>query len=276
MKIPDTTRMLDPAWGGPAQGVRHAATAQEYKAKLAEIAALYPPELIPRQISDVRRVAYHLELVQRFAPPGGAVCDIGGGIGLFSPGIGALGYRSILVDDFRDAVNQNFGDAAFKAQRKYGVEVISKDVIAEPVEFPAESLDVITSFDCLEHFHHSPRRLLHDLKKALKPGGVMILSVPNCCNLRKRFSMIAGTYHWSPIGAWYESDTFRAHVREPNVSDLRYICKDLELKIAEIDGRNWLGLESGSAWKRIAAAALDRALRLRPSLCSNLYCIATV
>jgi 2-polyprenyl-3-methyl-5-hydroxy-6-metoxy-1,4-benzoquinol methylase len=248
----------------------------EKRTKLAEIAALYPPELISRQISDVPRVAHHLELVERFAPPGGVVCDIGGGIGLFSPGIGALGYRSILVDDFKDAVNRSFGDAAFSAQRRYGVEVVSQDVIAEPVEFPAESLDVVTSFDCLEHFHHSPRRLLRALKKALKPGGVMILSVPNCCNLRKRFSMVAGKYYWSPIGEWYESDMFRAHVREPNVSDLRYICRDLELRIVEIDGRNWLGLESKSAWKRLAAAALDRALRLKPSLCSNLYCIATV
>jgi 2-polyprenyl-3-methyl-5-hydroxy-6-metoxy-1,4-benzoquinol methylase len=251
-------------------------TSHERTAKLEEIASLYPPELISRQVSDVPRIAHHLELVERFAPHGGAVCDVGGGIGLFSPGIGALGYRSILIDDFRDAVNRNSDDTVFAAHRKYGVEIVSKDVIAEPVDLPAESLDVITSFDCLEHFHHSPRRLLHALKTALKPGGVVILSVPNCCNVRKRFSMVAGTYHWSPISEWYDSEMFRAHVREPNLSDLRYICRDLELTIMEIDGRNWLGLESKSPWKRIASVVLDRALRLRPSLCSNLYCIATI
>jgi len=86
--------------------------------------------------------------------------------------------------------------------------------------------------------------------------------------------MIAGTYHWSAIRDWYEPDMFRAHVREPNVSDLRYICNDLQMNIVEIHGRNWLGLKSNSTWKRATANALDRALQLRPSFCSNLYSIA--
>jgi hypothetical protein len=68
-------------------------TPHERTATLEEIASLYPPELISRQVADVPRIAHHLELVERFAPHGGAVCDVGGGIGLFSPGIGALGYR---------------------------------------------------------------------------------------------------------------------------------------------------------------------------------------
>jgi SAM-dependent methyltransferase len=244
--------------------------------KLTEIAGLYPTDLVPSQLSDIPRITYHLELVQRFAPPKGVVCDIGGGIGVFSPGLSALGYRSILVDDFRDSVTVNRGvdEAVFTAHRKYGVEVVSRNVITDHVDFPDGSLDVVTSFECLEHLHHSPRRLLHALKKALKPKGVMILSVPNCCNVRKRFSMLAGTYYWSAIRDWYEPDVFRAHVREPNLSDLRYICNDLGMKTIAIDGRNWLGLRSKSPWRRTAAVALDRALRLRPSLCSNLYCVA--
>jgi SAM-dependent methyltransferase len=243
---------------------------------LIEVAKMYPAELLAHQLADIPRITHHLELVQRFAPPGSVVCDIGGGLGLFSPGIATLGYRSILVDDFRDSVNQRFDDAVFAAHRKWGVEIVSRNIVAEPLDFEAGSLDVVTSFDCLEHLHHSPRQLLHALKRALKPNGVMILSVPNCCNARKRISMLAGSYHWSAIRDWYEPEVFRAHVREPNISDLRYICDDLRMKIISIDGRNWLGLEAKSALKRTAAVILDRVLRLRPSLCSNLYCIAAV
>lgn len=70
---------------------------------------------------------------------------------------------------------------------------------------------------------------------------------------------------------WYEPEVFRGHVREPDVCDLKYIARDMGLVDVRIIGRNWLGYYSERAAIRIATKLMDYPLRLKPSLCSDLY-----
>lgn len=238
--------------------------------RLAEIAREYPSAIAKHELEDVERIAYHIELVQRYAKDGRRICDIGGGIGLFTPGCAALGYDTTLVDDFRDDVNLRNGDGVFTAHKKFGVTVISCDVVTQPLAFASNSFDVITTFDSMEHWHHSPKRLFHMLKKALTAEGILIIGVPNCNNLLKRVRTMLGKGHWSPMKDWYEPEVFRAHVREPSVSDLRYICNDLDMNIVTIIGRNWLGRENRPFLQRVAPI-----LQMRPGLCSDLYLVAS-
>ena len=87
----------------------------------------------------------------------------------------------------------------------------------------SKKYDVIMSHDVLEHFHSSPRILLNKLLECLKPGGLLVTTVPNAANLRKRLHLLVGKtnynrydyFYWYP-GAW------NGHVRE-------YVSKDLEL-----------------------------------------------
>ena len=106
--------------------------------------------------------------------------------------------------------------------------------------FEEASFDVITSFDSMEHWHHSPKRLFQEVMRVLKPSGRFILGVPNCVNLRKRLTVPFGFGKWSSIDDWYEQETFRGHVREPDVEDLRYIANDMGLMELQILGRNWM------------------------------------
>jgi hypothetical protein len=62
-------------------------------------------------------------------------------------------------------------------------------------------------------------------------------------------------------------------VREPDVDDLRYIARDLGLRDAQVLGRNWMGYRGGTRGRRLAAQLLDRPLRRRPQLCSDIYLI---
>jgi len=146
-------------------------------------------------------------------------------------------------------------------------------VIAEGVDFPPESLDGVTTFDSMEHWHHSPRRLFRQLLTALKPGGVFIIGVPNCVNLRKRMTVPFGMGKWSTMDEWYEPEIFRCHVREPDVNDLKYIANDLGLIDVRIVGRNWLGYASRFGWVRSLTSLADRLLWSFPSLCANIYMI---
>ena len=93
----------------------------------------------------------------------------------------------------------------------------------ESAPWNSRTYDVIMSHDVLEHFHSSPRILLNELIECLKPGGLLVTTVPNAANLRKRLHLLVGKtnynrydyFYWYP-GAW------NGHVRE-------YVRQDLEL-----------------------------------------------
>jgi len=242
---------------------------------LQRIADSYPPELAAVQgYIDVPRNAFHLSLISGL-PRGARIADIGGGLGLFSPGCASLAYAVVLVDDFRDAWHATMVEDIFnRVHRRLGVEIVSRDVIAEGVEFETESLDAVTVFDTMEHWHHSPKRLFRRLTSALKPGGLFIIGSPNCVNLRKRITVPFGVGKWSRIEDWYEAERFRSHVREPDIADLCYIASDLGLEDVKIIGRNWTGYRSRFRAARMITPLLDRILRLRSSLCSDIYMVA--
>ncbi len=241
------------------------------RARLRDLARQYPEPLVPGQLQDVPRIAFHLKVVLDRVGEGGRIADIGGGLGMFSLGAQALGRRAVLVDDFSDPVNAEQGEAALAPHRKLGVEILSRDVIERGVEFAPASLQAVTSFDSMEHWHHSPKKLFRQLIEALTPAGWFLLVVPNCVNLRKRLTVPLGRGSWSSMEVWYEAERFRGHVREPDLRDLRYIARDLGLAETRIFGRNWLGRDSHNPLIRALTAVTDMSLRLWPPLCSDIY-----
>jgi SAM-dependent methyltransferase len=221
---------------------------------------------------NAKRQAYNLELVTERVPKGSVVCDIGGGWGAFAASCTLAGMKAILIDDFQDQGFFASADPRYEMVRQLAITVIARDAVRDGIDFADNSIDAFTSFDSMEHWHASPKKLFVQVMKALRPGGLFLLGVPNCTNLRKRLEMLIGRAEWSAMNDWYEQEVFRGHVREPNVQDLRYIGRELGLQNIEITGRNWQGyVQSGIVGR--AAKLFDFPLRLRPSLCSDIYLI---
>ena len=132
--------------------------APDVRALLHRLADEYPERWRAAQHADVARIAFHLSIVVREKGTGCTVCDLGGGVGLFSVGAAALGMEAVLVDDFGDQVNADCGEDALAVHRKHGVRVLSKDVLTDDLGLEPGSLDAVTPFDSMEHWHHSPRR----------------------------------------------------------------------------------------------------------------------
>lgn len=232
-----------------------------------------PPSIGPGQMAQIDRFAFEVDLVRRRQNGGARVCDIGGGWGTFALGCAAAGMRAVMNDDFRDLGHGHAGDLEIMRGlwKQYGVEVRSED-LANGLPFPDRSFDVITTFDCIEHWHDSPRKMLRDAVRTLVPGGLFIIATPNAANLRKRISMVVGKAKWSAMADWYDQEVFRGHVREPDVDDLRYIARDIGLERTSVIGRNFAGYHpKRPAWIRAVTPFVDHALRTRPSLCSNIY-----
>jgi SAM-dependent methyltransferase len=235
------------------------------------IALRYPPELQDYAQEDIARTTFHLDFVREHVPVGGSVCDIGGGYTLSSVCCAAAGYRSWVIDDFSDPVHHRLGEGPLRIHREYGVEIIKRDVVREGLDYAPASLDAFTCFDSMEHWHSSPRPVFRSAARALRPGGLFVISAPNAVNLRKRITVPLGYGKWTRMDQWYDAPVFRSHVREPDVDDLRYIARDLDLANVQILGRNWVGYANPSPAIRRITPLVDRLLQLRPSLCGDIY-----
>ena len=246
---------------------------------LREVAKRYPPDLVEGQLTDLDRIHFNIRLALDALPDLSrdrlSICDLGGGIGLFSVGCAALGVkRSVLVDDFNDSVNHRVGPAVLDLHRSMGVEIHSRDVVSAGIADLDGMFDVITTFESMEHWHNSPKKLFADVMRKLRPGGAFVLGVPNCVNIRKRVSGLLGRNKWSAMAEWYEKPQFRGHVREPDVDDLYYIARSMGLQNPRIYGRNWLGYFSSNPIVRLVTRIADYPLRLRPQLCSDIALVA--
>jgi SAM-dependent methyltransferase len=257
--------------------------------QIEAVARGFPAVLVEATLADVPRVGFQIDLIAQRAGTDVTLCDVGSGIGLFPAACAKAGMRVTMMDDFAppfadaesaravpdapDAVNFDRADDALAFHRTLGVTVEKRDPLTEGFGFPPASLDVVTSFDSMEHWHQSPKRLFAQILEALVPGGLFVLGVPNCVNLRKRITVPFGYGKWSHMAHWYEPEFFRGHVREPDVGDLHYIARDLGLTGVEILGRNWAGFVNDSRLVRVLTALSDPLLTLRPALCSDLYLI---
>lgn len=239
-----------------------------------EIVSGFPTDLGRMGVAHKRRVLWQVELVQKNVRPGGRIVDLGAGAVPFMAVLQRLGYQTVIIDDFGDDTLRDVG-IVLDQFRKIGVEVCNEDILAPGFTLGApNTFDMVTTHDSMEHWHNSPKRLLRHSWKALKSGGILWIGVPNAVNLRKRLTVPFGRGSWSHMRDWYEQDVFRGHVREPVVADLHYIARDLSAARHDVFGRNWLGYYNPSALVRSITPYIDGPLRMRPSLCSDIYLMA--
>jgi len=99
----------------------------------------------------------------------GKLLDIGCATGQFLHAMGRIrGYEltGVEINDY----------AAKIAREKYGLDVFTGTL--EQANYPNDCFDVVTLWDVLEHMH-DPASSLCEIYRILKPGGCLILRVPN-------------------------------------------------------------------------------------------------
>ncbi|MEX2662178.1 MAG: class I SAM-dependent methyltransferase [Vicinamibacterales bacterium] len=114
------------------------------------------------------RNAAMLRLIRRHSPSGTRMLEIGSAAGLFLKAAERAGWEV-------GGVELSAAAADF-ARGKLGL-----DVRPEPVEamtFPEGAFDVAVMFDVIEHLF-DPRTALQATRRALTPGGILVVSTPN-------------------------------------------------------------------------------------------------
>jgi SAM-dependent methyltransferase len=123
----------------------------------------------------------------------GSILDIGSGTGHFLNEMKCYGWTAEGVE-INDKARQ------FSIEH-FGLKVISPGELSS---LPRKSFDCISLWHALEHFHN-PGHYLEEIKRLLRPGGVLIVALPNC------ESADAGYYreHWAaydvPRHLWHFS-----------------------------------------------------------------------
>ena len=233
------------------------------------------------------RLVFYLRLVHRagMLEKDRDLLDLGAGLSAFGPVARGLGMRVTVVDDFGGGGGVE-PDTAIKARRiiegwknQLGIRVIEQDLVGNPLPLEKESVDVVTCFHSLEHWHHSPKGLFGEIVRVLRPRGVLILAAPNAANLRKRIYVCAGRNIFACLEEWYHDPIFRGHVREPTVSDLHQILRWNDFEIVGTYGRNFIARNSQALaflppkLINIMAAGSELVLRFFPTLCSDIHVI---
>ncbi len=242
--------------------------------------ARYPKVLQAESHRAEVRDIYHYELLSK---PGAHVVDLGGGFASHNLLLGMDGQPVTVVDMFSaywsDAKDID-ANQLMQLFEEANVNLIEADLPAwSPAGHIAPgTVDTLFSAHCFEHFHQSPMPLLRRCMPLLRPGGRLVVCVPNAVNLRKRIDVARGRSNMPPWDSFFlHQGPWFGHVREYCVNDLQRMAQELGLTEVEIFGRNWLGMARFEGrGPRAAMGIVDRMLRTRPGLCSDLYLIAKV
>jgi SAM-dependent methyltransferase len=233
------------------------------------------------------RLVFYLRLVAETdnLVAGRHLLDLGPGLAAFGPVARAMGLEVTLIDDFGggggvEREQREKGLKIMSALRdQLGVRLIELDFLQAPLPAATGSVDVVTCFHSLEHWHHSPKRLFQEIRRVLRPNGFLILATPNAVNVRKRCYAAIGKNPFPDLNEWYHGGdpVFRGHVREPTIRDLHQILEWNGFEVISTYGRNFIGQHSTAlrflpkGFVKGVAVGSDFVLRFVPSLCSDIH-----
>src|SRR5580765_321536 len=164
-------------------------------------------------------------------------------------GEGALAAR--LIDDGFDVRCCDLYPEIFQLE---GVDVHQGNLDGE-LPFGDRSFDYVTCLEGLEHIEN-PQQAMREFARVLKPGGRLIVSVPNILNIEERLKWLLYGYtsHFKPISrpaverlrAEYDDRVeIAARVNPIGYSELRYILEKNGFEIVKLfrdkpKGKTWL------------------------------------
>ena len=191
---------------------------------------------------EFNRFRFNLKQLLPLLPPNSSVLDLGAGNGVMSLALQAAGADVTAADNWRpyspegadhdEASMLRMGerDHILDRFRKHHLQYIETNLLEGNVPLEDESYDMVISMAVIEHFPGSPKKMLEEAKRVLKPGGILVIEVPNIAALRNRLKLLIGrSVHFS-IEDWYRSDPFYGHFRELTITELRKYVEFLEMQ----------------------------------------------
>jgi len=179
-------------------------------------------ELLRPDTPELPRYLLTLQAAADLAQSRGAgrplqLCDLGGYFGVITAAISRLGYEAQLVDSYGPLLEQGQHSDLRAWWNANGVRVHDVDLQSPSLRLPFEddSFDLITLLAVIEHFHNTPRLALQEIRRILRPDGLVIVDTPNAGALGLRVGfLLHGEGLWTPAADLYRSEVpFQGHTR---------------------------------------------------------------
>lgn len=150
--------------------------------------------------------------------PAGEILNLGGGIGQVSDIFRNLGYvvYNIDLEISREKIND------------FNVQHNLNDY--SPLPIADKKFDIVLCQEIIEHLEN-PWHLIYQAQKALKPGGIFIVSTPNT---QSRWSRIR--FLFTGYLPWFSPDCFTYHINPIFDWELKLIAEKNGLSLVKIKG----------------------------------------
>ncbi|PYS63630.1 MAG: hypothetical protein DMF76_06555 [Acidobacteria bacterium] len=174
--------------------------------------------------------------------PRGALLDVPAGEGALAARLIEAGFDVRCCDLYPEIF------------RLDGVDIHQGNLDAE-LPFDDRSFDYVTCLEGLEHIEN-PQQAMREFSRLMRPGGHLIVSVPNILNIEERLKWLVYGYtsHFKPItregrerlrAEHANREEIAAHVNPIGYSELRYILEKYGFEIASVHrdkpkARAWL------------------------------------
>lgn len=187
----------------------------------------------------------HLDLLERHAP-GRDLLDVGAHAGFFLRRAAARGWNVTGVEP--SPVSSEL------ARTEFGLNVITGALV--DAALPAASFDAITLTDVFEHVGE-PRAMLAEVRRLLRPGGVVFIKVPNVRYVRAKHA----TLRRLP-GLLDDCFDAREHLVYYSASTLRSTLEEAGFAVRAITVP--APIQAGGALRRLVRGAGTRLARTLP------------
>jgi SAM-dependent methyltransferase len=117
--------------------------------------------------------------------------------------------------------------------REEGIESVAVELLRDALPWPGNTFDVILCDQVIEHFPLAPDFLVQQMLFMLKPGGRLVISVPNFAAWEKRWALWRGHNPQEPMD---RSWIYYAHHREMVMAELEALVR---LNGGEVVSRLW-------------------------------------
>ena len=114
------------------------------------------------------------------------VLDVGAGHGVLLGFLHELGHQCEAVD---------WPDPSARFPRIYRdrkIPLTVCNVEVDPLPYAESTFDAVICCQVLEHFTHSHLHAMREMRRVLRPGGILEVDVPNVASLRNRIRILRG------------------------------------------------------------------------------------